>query len=177
MKNILWRIAWILVGLALIGIGVFFISSPNANLVTLSVLIGIVMLINGIIDIVAYARYRKIMISPGWELAEGIITVIVALVILFNYWVAAAILPFIISVWVLFAGITRTVTSFDLRRVGISSWGWSLFLGIAEIVFAVLSFFNPFVTALTIGLLVGIFFIFQGVTAILKGIFSDKMVL
>lgn len=91
--------------------------SSSAGLSAISLLLGSFLLVSGIIDIMVFARGHNIMYGAGWFLADGILTVIMALFILFNQTFVTLTLPFIFGMWMLFSGITRFVQSFELRRM------------------------------------------------------------
>lgn len=57
-------------------------------------------------------------------LADGILTVLLSLFLLFNQGFTLLSLPFIFSVWLLFSGINQFVNSFELQRLGVKGWGW-----------------------------------------------------
>nr|MDD6336480.1 DUF308 domain-containing protein [bacterium] len=175
MKHMVLRTLWVLAGLLLVGVGIFFMFSPGATLVSLSLLIGLAMLVSGILDVVVYIRLHDIMAAAGWVLADGIITILMSILLLFNQWATAAVLPFMFGMWLLFAGCSKLVGAFDAKRLAIRGWGWILALGIVLMAFGLLSFFKPVVAAVAISVIVGVTLVVQGVIEVLKGLFAGWM--
>ena len=130
MNQTVSRILWVIVGVLLVIAGIFCLASPAAAIAGLSLYLGIAMLASGVVDIVIFASASGRLAGAGWFLADGIITVLLSLFVLGNQWFTALTLPFIVGMWLLFSGISTFVHSFELRRLGISGWGWFTALGL-----------------------------------------------
>ncbi len=177
MSNLFSRVLWVLSGILLVVAGIFAIANPAAALTSLAFLIGLSMLISGVIDIVIYARGYALLAGAGWILADGILTVILSLFLLFKQVVTAAVLPFVFGMWIIFTGVSRAIGSFDLKRLGVRGWGWFLALGIVLVVLGLLCFCKPLAAAVAIGILVGVVLILEGAVAVMKGLFSARFLL
>lgn len=171
MKTIA-RILWLISGFLLLVAGIFVLFNPTATIISLSFLLGLIMLFSGIFSLFVYFVARYDLFGMGWVLADGIITVILALFLLFNDYIAATALPFIFGMWILFSGIERIVNSIEIRDTGISGWGWLMAIGIVSIVVGVLSFINPLIGAIAISTFLGIFLILQGIAVIITWVYS-----
>lgn len=123
MNKTLSRVLWIIAGVLLIVAGVYCFVSPEAALSGLSLILGLAMLFSGIVDIVIFASSRRFMLGSGWFLLDGIFTVLLAIFLLCNQAFTMLSLPFIFGMWLLFGGISRFVSSFDLQRLGVRGWG------------------------------------------------------
>ena len=124
MNKTLSRVLWIIAGVLLIVAGVYCFVSPEAALSGLSLILGLAMLFSGIVDIVIFASSRRFMLGSGWFLLDGVFTVLLAIFLLCNQAFTMLSLPFIFGMWLLFGGISRFVSSFDLQRLGVRGWGW-----------------------------------------------------
>lgn len=175
MSKTVSRVLWIISGVLLIVAGVACLANPGSALTSVSVLLGLVMLVSGIVDIVIFAAGHSYMIGAGWFLVDGILTVLLSLFILCNKVFTAMTLPFIFGMWLIFSGITKFVNSFDLQRLGVRGWGWFTALGIVLAVVGFISFLSPFAGAVAIAVMVGVFLILQGISSILRGCFSGRM--
>ena len=96
----------------------------------------------------------------------GVLTVILSLFLLFNQWFTMMSLPFLFTLWLLFSGISRFVSAFDLRAFGVRGWGWILTIGIILMVAGFICMMDPWVSVAAIGLTVGLAFLLEGVSAI-----------
>lgn len=175
MKNIGVRILWLICGVLMVIAGIVCLGNRGLAYATLTMMVGIIMLMSGISDIVMYANCRTTVVGAGWFLADGILTVLLAFIMLFDQFFTAMVIPFIFSFWLMMTGITRLINSFDLKKLGFSGWGWLLALGILMIAFGFISLFSPVATALALGMMVGIVFVFEGVNAVFKAIFYNRM--
>lgn len=174
MNKTATRLLWIIVGILLIATGVACMVYPDVTLGGLSILLGLVMMLSGIVDIIIFASAHDVMYGSGWFLLDGILTVLLSVFILANQAFTALTLPFILGMWLLFAGISRFVNSFDLRRLGVRGWGWFTALGILLALVGFVSFLNPLVGALALSWTVGILMILQGIASVLWGCFADR---
>ena len=85
--------------------------------------------------------------------------------LLANQIVAAAVVPFIFGIWMLFSGVTRLISSLDIKKLGLDGWGWVLLLGLLGTALGVVCFLKPVVAANIIGVTIGFVFILQGAGA------------
>lgn len=175
MNQTISRVLWILAGVLLIIAGVICLVNPGAAWTTLSLYLGISMLISGVIDIVVFARGSRYMVGSGWFLLDGILTVLLSLFLLFHQTFTMLTLPYIFGMWLLFSGISKFVNSFELRRLNVRGWGWFTALGILLALVGFFSFFDPVSELLALSALVGILLIFQGIASILRACFSGRL--
>lgn len=174
MSQTVSRILWAIAGLVLLVAGVFCLINPGTALVTLSLYLGISMLISGVIDIVIFAKGNRYMAGAGWFLLDGILTVLLSLFLLFHQAFTMLSLPFIFGMWLLCSGVSKFVNSFELKRLGVPGWGWFTALGVLLAVAGFFSFCDPISDLLAISILMGILLIFQGVASILRACFSRR---
>ena len=160
MNKTLSRVLWIIAGVLLIVAGVYCFVSFDAALSGLSLILGLAMLFSGIVDIVIFASSRRFMLGSGWFLLDGIFTVLLAIFLLCNQAFTMLSLPFIFGMWLLFGGISRFVSSFDLQRLGVRGWGWFTALGILLTVAGILSFYDPISGAMALSWIVGLVLIY-----------------
>lgn len=158
MKNIIKYLLLISAILMLI-MGIWFIFNPSASLATVTLLIGLLLGANGLIETVSYFQERKIWNISKWVLFDGLASLIAGLFILFNPGIAQSTLVFAFGVWVLFSGVMRLLTAVSIRNF--PGWTWILTIGIIAIVIAIISFFNPLILGIALGLILGVFFIIQ----------------
>lgn len=174
MTNRFSRVLWLISGVLLIVCGAYCLLDPAAALGFLAIYIAIAVLISGLTDIAIFAGAHKVLAGSGWILTSGIISVLLSL-FLFNHSLATAtVLPFVFAAWMVFNGVTTSVSSFDLKRLGFRGWGWMLAAGLAMGILGVVSFSCPSVSATTIGFLVGLLLIFDGVFSTVKAVLAPR---
>lgn len=174
MNRTLSRALWIIAGALLVIAGVICLVNPDIALSSLAALFGIAMLFSGVVDIVVFAAGRRYMAGAGWFLVDGILTVLLSLFILCNQWFTVLTLPVVFGMWLIFSGITKFVNSFDLQRLGVRGWGWFTALGILLAVVGFLSFLNPLASMAAMAVMVGVYFVLQGIASIVRGCFSGR---
>lgn len=174
MNRTVSRVLWIIAGVLLIIVGIYCLCNPDVGLLTLSLYIGIAMLISGIIDIVIFAKWNGKMFGAGWFLADGILTVLLALFLLFNEAFTMLTLPFIFGMWLLFSGINQFVNSFELQSLGVKGWGWLTALGVLLALVGFFSLFDPVANLFALSILMGILLVCEGIAAIVRACLSHR---
>ena len=177
MNSIVSRTLWVISGVLLVIAGVICIASPGIALGTLSVFLGVILLISGVADLVIFAKAHKVISGAGWILADGILTVILSLFLLFHQMLVVVSLPVIFGMWLIFSGVSKMIISFDLKTAGARGWGWFTFFGILLAVCGILAFVKPVAAAVALSVLVGITLIVHGIIIVVKGFLADRFFL
>ncbi|MBF2455070.1 DUF308 domain-containing protein, partial [Listeria seeligeri] len=101
-------------------------------------------------------------------------SILLGFLLLFNEFAGPEIVVLLFSMWVLFAGIMRTVGAFTAKQNNIQGWGWILTIGLIGIVVGFIALFNPIVSVIGAIIVVATFFIVQGIGAIATFFFIGK---
>ncbi|HTE26921.1 HdeD family acid-resistance protein [Flavitalea sp.] len=120
---------------------------PIESYLTLSILMGVTMLLTGIIEMVYALSNRK---TNGWglRLFAAIVDLILGIILVMNIGLSMAVLPFFVGLWFLFRGIT--LLSFSGIARDTASMAWMIAGGILLISVALLIMIQPVIGALTI---------------------------
>ncbi|TDQ19292.1 uncharacterized membrane protein HdeD (DUF308 family) [Algoriphagus boseongensis] len=135
MKNVSnpwWMI--LIKGIILIALAIAIFNHPLETLVGFSVYMGIGLLFTGVLLIITAFTIRKIEPQWGWKLAEGVLDVVFAFILLSNPAITAVVFPFVIGFWVITYGIMKFADSFSQKKEGDSGWGINLLGAIVTIV-------------------------------------------
>ena len=116
------RILNIVAGILLIAAGIYCLCNEDVAVLSAGLMLGIFMLAAGIAEIVVFAGTSGMLIGSGWLLLDGVLTVIMSLFLLFNQWFTLLSLPFLFTVWLMFSGLSRFVSAFDLHAPGVAAW-------------------------------------------------------
>ena len=160
------KVLYIIAGVLLMALGVYCLCNQDIAAMTAGLMIGVLMLLSGVMEIVVFATTSGFMLGSGWLLLDGVLTVILSLFLLLNQWFTMMSLPLLFTVWLLFSGISRFVSAFDLRAFGVRGWGWVLAIGILLILAGFLCMMDPWVSVAAIGLTVGLVFLLEGISSI-----------
>lgn len=168
MSKTAYRILWVITGVLLIVAGVVCMSWEVAALASLTLFLGLSMLVSGVVDLVIFCTGRGLMVGSGWFLVDGILTILLAIFLLFNQAFAMLTMPLLFGMWLIFSGITRFVQSFDLRSFGVKGWGWFTAVGVILALVGVISFLNPVAGMEAISMVLGISLILEGMSALTR---------
>ena len=111
--GVLWEI---LVGLLYGGIGVYLFINPVLGVLSLTLLLGVFLLIEGALEIALYFQIRGTK-NAGWVLFDGIITLILGIMI-WRHWPSSSIwvVGTLMGISLIFSGLSRIMLSMALRH-------------------------------------------------------------
>ena len=75
-------------------------------------------------------------------------------------------LPLLFTLWLLFTGVTRFVSAFDLRVLGVRAWGWVFALGIVLLALGIIGLLDPVVSTVAFAITLGVAFILEGLSIV-----------
>lgn len=162
------RYWWLLlaVGLLLLAVGILIFLFPARSYLGLSMLLGWVILLAGILEVVLSATNRHFITGRGWMLAGGIIEIILGLVLIFNVALAATMLPLLLGFWLLMRAFSTIGLGSDMRTLEISGAGWTILMGILLLICSLWILFQPVgVGTSAVIVWVGITMLFAGAAA------------
>ncbi len=157
-------------------LGAFYVfSTPEASYLTLSIFFAIFILIDGVSSISLSLSNKDKMKGWGWQLASGIIAVVIGFSLFIHPDLSMAILPLYIGFWVLMKGGLIIGTSFDLKSHGIGNWGWVFFLGIVNTIMGLMMIINPVFGASMILIFTAISLLTVGISMIAISLWLKKV--
>ena len=112
--SMLWQL---LLGIAYIVVGVYLLVQPVAGMASLTLALGIYLLVAGILEFLMAVRLRP-RPGSGWLFLDGVISVILAIMIL-KTWPSSMdwVLGLLVGFGMLFSGITRLMLSLAARSL------------------------------------------------------------
>jgi uncharacterized membrane protein HdeD (DUF308 family) len=158
---------WALRGVAAIIFGLLAIFYPGATLTSLVYVFGAYALVDG-----AIAVYHAIVnrgTNWGWELLEGVISILAGIAAFAVPFLAFLSLLFVMAFWAIASGVAQIIMAYRLRET-IDNEIWLGLAGLLSIIFGVIIFVNPlagtYATILMIGsyaIVFGVIFIFLAI--------------
>lgn len=155
---------WLLSGILMVGFGIYALFHPGATLISLVAIAGWGVLISGIINIFVYLGMGRYVLPGMGGLVEGILTSLAGLMMLSNQYLLAGMIPYLIAIWIIASGAVRLFSSITLARQEVVGWGWVMLLGIGAILLGIVIFIKPLFAAMTMGIIVGILLIENGIS-------------
>jgi len=168
------RILTIISGIILIIAGMWCFANAGATILPLAFVLGCAMIFFGASGVLTFMYNRKAHEVSGWILEETLITIILAILVLSNQLVTDATIPVFFGMWIMFTGVMRVVAAFELRLKSPKVWSFSLAFGVISIIGGVYAFLNPILLNLQMPVLVGLFFLIQGLNTITTGLHGMK---
>ena len=146
---------------AICGIVVF--CNPVKSYITISIVFGAVMLINGIVELVTAVTSRNLFLLRGYNIMGGMLDLFIGLFLCSFPKLTLNLLPIILGVWLLYHSFMIMGLGSDLKAIRTPGSGLMLAGGIIMLVVAILALFsNSFGTNLVV-ILTGIAFLVFGI--------------
>ena len=147
-------------GILLLVIGLVAILLPQAVSIVLSVFIGSLLILSGLV--VAWGTWTGYRASTMTWL-KPFVLILIGLLIAFNPAAVAAALGLLLVIYFLLTGFASITFALDLRPHG--GWPWLLLNGLLSTTLGIVFLVGwPFSSVALIGLLVGISLVFEGIT-------------
>ena len=151
-------------------LALFLIFRPLESLNTFIMLFAIIILVNGIIKLVQYFRTDAQMRMMNFGLAEGILSILAALIIIISSNALIAFLPIMFSIWIIVQSIITIQLSMGLKLSETKGWWVVLILSIITLLLGVIIMFNPFASMAATTTVVGIILAVTEAIHLIEGI-------
>lgn len=157
---------WLLaLGIAYVIMGLVIAGSPMAATIAVDILIGFVLIIGGVISIIGafftgdWRRFLLVLLS-------GILYLVVGVLLLKNPMAGVLTLTLLLAAFLLVEGFFKIIHAFQMKPA--PNWVWLLVSGVASVILGVMIWGQfPQSGAFIIGLLVGIYFLINGITMVM----------
>ncbi|MBR0456445.1 MAG: DUF308 domain-containing protein [Firmicutes bacterium] len=161
-------------GFLMVATGAFCFINPGQTFMTMAFVIGSVMVINGVIHALGFLLARGsfgIGDNNGWILIDAILTLLLGILILCNQLTVDMAIPMIFGMWVLVSGLLRFEAATRInRQKKPGNFKAAFITGLVTILVGLVGFINPFVTYVSVIILLGSFLVVQGINSIELGI-------
>ena len=166
------RAVTIIMGILLMGTGIWTFANSGVSFLALAFAIGIVMVVDGTVEGMTYiySRGGNRKDNNAWMLSDSIVTFVIGILVLSGQLAAEVAVPYVFGMGMLFSGVLRLVIVLNIDRTKKkSNFWWTFGTGFICILAGLLGFFNTVTLNLAVGELIGIFFIIQSVTTLELG--------
>ena len=168
LADILSRYWWmtLLRGLFWILFRIVLFARPGISLLSLTLALGVILFIDGVINVANALSGRKEHDDWWVLLLVGLAGIGIGLLTFYNPQATALAVVFYVAIWAIATGLLEIVAAIRLRRQ-IEGEVWLALAGIASVVFGVLLVARPGAGALTILWLIGFYAVAFGVVLLL----------
>lgn len=147
------------------------IIEPATMLNTIVTIFGFGILIDGILSTILYIFIDKEHKMYSNALAEGVLEIIAAVLILLNKTFMISIIPVLIGIWIIVKSIIKLQLSLNIKTEVETGWIFILISSITTLAIGLISIIHPFDTMVTITVLSGILLLVSGVISIIESIY------
>jgi len=163
-KNV--KLGFLLTALLCIGLGVVLIIYPQMSTSIICYAFGAILVICAVFHVVLYLKYKKENNLINFNLIIAVITGVIGLWIMLNPEMVIMIIPIIFGIVLIIHGIIDFKQAFELKEKYYKYWWFVLILGVLNIGLALILFVNPFSTTATLIVMIGVSFVYDGVSDI-----------
>ena len=164
----LWWL-FVVFGVLTLAAGIILIAWPGPSLVTIAVIIGIFLLVDGVIDVILSIVGKGE--GRGLVAVLGVLSIIAGLIMVKHPFSALAVLVIIIGIWFIVAGVVRFIAAFTDR----DGRGTNIVVGILDILAGIVVLAWPDLSLKTLAVLAGIVFVIRGIAFIWGGLQVRKL--
>lgn len=166
-------VLFIILGILLVAFGFSCMFTPLLTFMDAGYFIVIMVLVYGVFGIIRAIRYRKFGVGFVFSILSVLLG-IAMLVFPSSLLVAQEMWLILVAIWFVIMGIVTIVNAATVtRKTGSKIWILELIFGILALIVGGYSFFQPILLAVSVGVLIGIFFIETGFTLMFAGIAAD----
>ena len=172
MKNIINKIfkSSILGALSLVVLGILLIFESEATIVTISYVIGAILVAIGVLALLKFYKEVKENDDTGMDLVYGITSVVLGIVVISNPKAIASVIPIVMGLIIILNSGTKLQYSIELKRNNNNLWKSTMILSLISTTCGVLLIFNPFKGAAFLTKLIGFLILLYAVLDIVSTI-------
>ena len=150
-KKFLKKSGWtdIIISLIFVIFGIMLISRPEAIVSVISILLGGIFVIMGILKIIDYYSNGK---QDNYLLAIAVVMILVGIIIMFCTNIILSVFRILIAIWIIYSGIMNLQTSIVWKDYKSRLWLITLLLAIATIIVGIYILVNTGAILQTIGI-------------------------
>lgn len=136
--------------------GLILAVNAEGFIKSITVAIGVILLLIGVFPVIDYFRYRKDGLGASIGLISGIFSIVCGLMLLINEDLLMILIPVFIGVWMIINGINKIQVSFEIKDFGEKSWVITFIYSILIMVLGGYFIVNPISGATTVTSFIGI---------------------
>lgn len=155
-------------------IGLFLFIKPDTTVYIISYTIGLILIINGLVQVYRYVKESSINNLFSFTLSYGVLLIISGLFMFIKPNLLSTLFPIILGVWIIINSINKFQYSLVLKRSNNKDYLYTVLISILTFIWGIILLCNPFKTALAITQTIGIFIIIYAVLDIMENLLIRK---
>lgn len=170
LKSSIWS------SIALIILGILLVFKSELTIISISYVIGAVLIAIGVIALIKYINSINKEIKNELDIVYGIVTIILGIIVISSPKAIASIIPFVLGVLIVINSTAKIDYSFKLKKVKNELWISTLIVSLVALICGVVLIFNPFAGAEFITKIIGIILLIYAVLDIISTIRISKVI-
>ncbi len=168
LKKILKKTGWssIITSTIFAIIGIILIVKPETTITIITTILGISLIAIGGYKVFEYLRNKGQYDSYSYDLAYGIIAIILGIVVMAYWQEIGTIFRILIGLWIIYSSVIRVTLSLQLRSAKSKVWIYSLVIALIMLTCGIYTISN----AGTVVIAVGIVILIYSILDIIEGI-------
>lgn len=164
----------IISSLVLLAFGILLIVQSEMTIITISYIIGGILIALGAIAILKFFKLIKDVNRTDLDIIYGLVCIILGVIIIDNPEAIASIIPFLIGLIIVLNSATKLQYSIELKKEKNDLWLSTLILSIVMVVCGTVLIFNPFKGAVLLTRIVGIFILIYSVLDLISTLVINR---
>lgn len=157
-------------------LGVLLILQSEVTIITISYIIGTLLIALGAIAIIKFVKNVNSITREDLDIVYGTVTIILGVIVIYNPEAIASIIPIIIGIGIVISSATKLQYAIELKENLSSQWKTTMIISIISAICGVILICNPFKGAVVIMQIIGGFIIVYSILDIISTITIKKNV-
>lgn len=157
-------------------LGVLLILQSEVTIITISYIIGTLLIALGAIAIIKFVKNVNSITREDLDIVYGTVTIILGVIVIYNPEAIASIIPIIIGIGIVISSATKLQYAIELKENLSSQWKTTMIISIISAICGVILICNPFKGAIVIMQIIGGFIIVYSILDIISTITIKKNV-
>lgn len=160
---------WLLLisGLLSIGLAIATFSNPLEAYLGLALAFALTFFVAGILEVIYALQVKKNDRGWVWILTGGIVGIISGIFLFSSPELTMVVMPIYLGSIILFRSIFEAAHAFEVKKMGLSGWGWVLFAAMFGILFAILIIANTVLAGTKLIIYTGLALLSLGISQII----------
>lgn len=154
-------------------IGVILIIWPDKTAKAINYILAFALSCGGVTSILRYVKKDIVNGARSFDLTLGIVLLAIASFLFLNPTFIASILPTILGFILFVSGVIKFQNAVDVARVGYEKWWFMMLLSLISVGAGILILINPFGTAKLLTVVIGVGFVYSGLSDLLATFFIN----
>lgn len=163
--------------LVLIILGILLYFESEATIVTISYIIGGILLALGVMAIVRFIRNTNNVSKNDLDIVYGVVTIILGVLVISNPHAIGSIIPIILGIGIIVSSATKLQYAFELKANQNNLWKTTMVISLISTLCGVVLLFNPFKGAVILTKIIGVFIIIYAILDIISTTTINKNVI